>query len=60
MKIGINWYLKYIQAVEKIQKLEFELNVMRRKYENYNSRSAWNMKNNNVVKLGRRVHKTGD
>jgi hypothetical protein len=58
MKIGVNWFLKYRQALEKIEKLEFEINVMRRKYENYNSRSAWDRKNNNVVKLGRRVHKT--
>jgi hypothetical protein len=58
MKIGVNWFLKYRQALEKIEKLEFEINVMRRKYENYNSRSTWDRKNNNVVKLGRRVHKT--
>jgi hypothetical protein len=60
MKIGVNWYLKYTQALKRIEKLEFELNVMRRKYENYNSRSAWDRKNNNVVKLGRRVYKTRD
>ena len=36
MKIGVNWFLKYRQALEKIEKLEFEINVMRRKYENYN------------------------
>jgi hypothetical protein len=58
MKIGVNWFLKYRQSLEKIEKLEFEINVMRRKYENYNSRSAWDRKNNNVVKLGRRVYKT--
>jgi len=60
MKIGVNWFLKYRQALEKIEKLEFEINVMRRKYENYNSRSAWDRKNNYVVKLGRRVHKARD
>jgi len=60
MKIGVNWYLKYTLAMEEIKKLRFELNVMKRKYENYNSRSAWDRKNNNVVKLGRRVHKTRD
>jgi hypothetical protein len=57
MKIGINWYLKYTLALEEIKKLRFELNVMKRKYENYNSRSAWDRKNN---KLGGRVHKTRD
>jgi hypothetical protein len=60
MKIGVNWYLKYTLALEEIKKLRFELNVMKRKYENYNSRSAWDRKNNNVVKLGRLIHKTRD
>ena len=59
MEIGTNWYLKYIQEKEEVKKLRFELNVMKRKYENYNSRSAWDRKNNNPVKLGRRIHKTG-
>jgi hypothetical protein len=50
MKIGVNWYLKYTLALEEIKKLRFELNVMKRKYENYNSRSTWDRKNNNVIK----------
>jgi hypothetical protein len=58
MKIGVNWYLKYTLALEEIKKLRFELNVMKRKYENYNSRSTWDRKNNNVVESGRRIHKT--
>jgi hypothetical protein len=51
MKIGVNWYLKYTLALEEVKKLRFELNVMKRKYENYNSRSAWDRKDNNVVEL---------
>jgi hypothetical protein len=57
MEIGTNWYLKYRLAVEEVRRLEFELNVMKRKYENYNTRSTWNWKNYNVVESGGRIYK---
>jgi hypothetical protein len=66
-KIGINWHLRFREEITQL-KLELELTQMwlekaekkLKKYENNNTRTTGNRENNNVVKLGRRVHTAGD
>jgi len=66
-KIGINWHLRFREEITQL-KLELELTQMwlekaekkLKKYENNNTRTTGNRENNNVVKLGRRVHSAGD
>jgi hypothetical protein len=59
MKIGINWYLKYKLLKEQYEKTKLQKEILERrlkKYENNNTRTTRNRKDNNVVKFGRRVH----
>jgi len=66
-KIGINWHFKFRQEI-KYLKEELELTQIwleraerqLEKYENNNTRTTRNGKNNNVIKLSRRVHPTRD
>ena len=66
-KIGINWHLRFREEIAQL-KQELELTEMwlnkaekkLKKYENNNIRPTGNGKNNNVVKLSRRVYPTGD
>jgi hypothetical protein len=54
--IGVNWFLKYRLLKEQYEKVKLQKEILERrlkKYENNNTRSARNRKNNNVVKLGR-------
>jgi len=59
MKIGINWYLKYKLLKEQYEKEKLQKEILERrlkKYENNNTRTTRNRKDNNVVKFGRRIH----
>jgi len=65
--VYINWYIRYKKRIEfledKNRKLFIRNSFLERKlkkYENNNTRSTWNRKDNNVVKLGRRIYKTGN
>jgi hypothetical protein len=54
--IGINWFLKYRLLKEELDKTKLQKKILERrlkKYENNNTRTTRNRKNNNVVKLGR-------
>jgi hypothetical protein len=54
--IGVNWFLKYRLLKEQYEKVKLQKEILERrlkKYENNNTRSSRNRKNNNVVKLGR-------
>jgi hypothetical protein len=54
--IGINWFLKYRLLKEELDKTKLQKKILERrlkKYENNNTRTTGNWKNNNVVKLGR-------
>ncbi len=55
MKIGINWYLKYILLKKEYEKIKLQKEILERrlkKYEDNNTRSTGNRKNNNIVKFG--------
>jgi len=61
--VGINWYLKQKQKIEKLEDEVDDLRIYNRilkgkikKYENNNIRSTGNGKDHHVVELGRRVH----
>ena len=65
--IGLNWHLRFrliIQELkEELELTQIHLEIAERKlkkYEDNNLRSTGNGKNNNVVKLGRRIYPTGD
>jgi hypothetical protein len=66
-KIGINWHLRFREEIAQLKE-ELELTQMwlnkaerkLKKYENNNIGTTGNRENNNVVKLGRRVHPAGD
>jgi hypothetical protein len=54
--IGINWFLKYRLLKEQYEKVKLQKEILERrlkKYEDNNTRSTWNRKDNNIVKLGR-------
>jgi cell division protein FtsB len=60
MEIGINWYLKYRllkkQLEKELEKIKLQKEILERrlkKYENNNTRSTRNRKDNNVVKFSR-------
>ena len=66
-KIGINWHLRFreeiLQLKEELELTQMWLNKAEKKlkkYENNNIGTTGNRENNNVVKLGRRVHPAGD
>ena len=66
-KIGINWHLRFREEIAQLKE-ELELTQMwlnkaekkLKKYENNNIGTTGNRENNNVVKLGRRVHTAGE
>ena len=66
-KIGINWHLRFREEIAQLKE-ELELTQMwleraerkLKKYENNNTGSTRNGKDNNVVKLSGRIHSTGD
>jgi hypothetical protein len=66
-KIGINWHLRFREEIAQLKE-ELELTQMwlnkaekkLKKYENNNIGTTGNREDNNVVKLGRRVHQAGD
>ena len=54
--VGVNWHLRFRLKIEQIQKENEELklknNILERKikkYENNNTRTTWNGKDNNTV-----------
>jgi cell division protein FtsB len=63
MEIGINWYLKYRllkkELEKELEKIKLQKEILERrlkKYENNNTRTTRNRKDNNVVKFGRRIY----
>ena len=65
--VGINWHLRFrliIQELkEELEVTQIQLSIAERKlkkYEDNNTRASGNGENNNVVKLGGRIHPTGD
>jgi hypothetical protein len=54
--IGVNWYLKYRLLKEQYEKAKLQKEILERrlkKYENNNTRTTRNRKDNNVVKFSR-------
>ena len=66
-KIGINWHLRFREEIAQLKE-ELELTQMwldraerkLKKYENNNTGSTRNGKDNNVIKLSGRIHQAGD
>ena len=63
MAIGINWHLRFREEIkylkEELELTQIQLNIAERKlkkYENNNTGSTRNRKNNNVVKLSGRIY----
>ena len=61
--VGKNWHLRFRLIIkdltEKLELTQAKLNIAERKlkkYENNNTRSTGNGKDNNIVKLSRRVY----
>ena len=62
-KIGINWHLKYQLEKGRNEILEMKVDILRRrlrKYENDNTWSTGDRKDNNVVKLSGSIHTARD
>ena len=58
-KIGVNWKYKWLLLRDANEMLEAKVKRLERKlkkYENNNTRSTRNRKNNNVVKLSGRIY----
>ena len=65
--VGKNWHLRFrliIQELtEELELTQVQLKIAERKlkkYENNNTRSTGNGKNNNVIKLSRRIYTRWD
>ena len=65
--VGVNWHLRFRLKLEKLEKENEYLKMKNRlltrkikKYENNNTRSTRDRKNNNVVKLSRSISKRWD
>ena len=65
--VGPNWHLRFrliIQELtEELELTQIHLKIAERKlkkYEDHNTRSTRNRKNNNVVKLSGRIHQKGN
>jgi hypothetical protein len=63
MDVGINWHLRFREEIrilkEELELTQIHLNIAERKlkkYENNNTGSTRNRKNNNVVKLSGRIY----
>ena len=62
-KIGINWKYKWLLLRDANEMLEAKVKRLERKlkkYENNNTRSTRNRKNNNVVELSGRIYTSRD
>ena len=62
-KIGINWKYKWLLLRDANEMLEAKVKRLERKlkkYENNNTRSTRNRKNNNVVELSGRIYTRRD
>tara|TARA_E500000318_G_scaffold7919_1_gene7314 strand:- start:20 stop:214 length:195 start_codon:yes stop_codon:yes gene_type:complete len=62
-KIGINWKFKWLELMQEYEMAEAKIKRLERrlkKYEDNNIRSTRNRKNNNVVKLSRRIYSEWD
>ena len=65
--VGINWHLRFRLIIQELKE-ELELTTIQlaiaerklKKYEDDNIGAARNRKNNNVVKLGRRISEGRD
>jgi len=67
MKIGINWNLKLRERIKFLEEKNSRLRTRNqylekkiKKYENNNTRTAGDRKDNNVVEFSGRVHPTGN
>jgi hypothetical protein len=61
--IGINWNLRYRLEKGKNEILEMKIDILRKrlaKYENYNTWSPRDRKDDNVIEFSRSVHTTRD
>ena len=61
--IGINWNLRYRLEKGKNEILQMKIEILRKrlaKYENYNTWSPRDRKDDNVIEFSRSVHTTGD
>jgi cell division protein FtsB len=65
--VGTNWYLKYKKRIEFLEDKNRKLSIRNlflerkiKKYENNNTGTTGDRENNNVVKLGGRIYKTGN
>ena len=58
--VGVNWHLRFRLKIEQLNKENEELKLKNKlltrkikKYENNNTRTSWNRKDNNTIKPGR-------
>ena len=58
--VGVNWHLRFRLKIEQLNKENEELKLKNRlltrrikKYEDNNTRTSWNRKDNNTIKPGR-------
>ena len=58
--VGVNWHLRFRLKIEQLQQeneqLKLKNTILERKvkkYENNNTRTSWNRKDNNTIKPGR-------
>ena len=65
--VGKNWHLRLRLKIEKLQERVDYLNLHNRilrnklrKYENNNTRTTGNGKDNNTIKSSGRIHSAGD
>ena len=65
--VGVNWHLRFRliihELTEEVELTQVELKIAERKlkkYEDNNTRSTRDRKNNNVVKLSRRIYTKWD
>ncbi len=58
--VGVNWHLRFRLKIEQLNKENEELKLKNKlltrrikKYEDNNTRTSWNRKDNNTIKPGR-------
>ena len=58
--VGVNWHLRFRLKIEQLEKDNEQLKLKNRlltrrikKYEDNNTRTSWNRKDNNTIKPGR-------
>ena len=58
--VGVNWHLRFRLKIEQLQQENEELKLKNKlltrrikKYEDNNTRTSWNRKDNNTIKPGR-------